>query len=348
MERLVDQDEPVCLFADGQGARQMERMGVKTSNGRFTGSVRPSLAEIDPWGVLVGSSENTDTYAFDLIAEAANRRIPSIGGVDGFANADSRFRGHSSLPLAHAPNWLLLPDEMTQREFVDLGFADDHAVVCGHPYYDKVREYGARLSVDDRTELRWTLFPKAQDRDIVVFLSEISGGLTPDQYLKSAAYTLAGRGLSVGRTEVVVEEFLDAAGELPQRPYLVLRLHPKNDEQGLRSYYPEFDEVNRGGQPLDVACVADLVVGMSTSLLVEAAIIGCQTLSILPRLIEREWLPTTAAGTTPTVFHRKDIGSAISAGLNGVTPQNTDELLPPGAAERALGALFEIREGCCA
>ena len=340
-EEMDNSSDSVHLFAQGLGAAQLDAMEVGHEVPGWV-DAHAAVSQLAPWGVLVGSSENLDTMAFDLIDAARQHGLPSIGGVDGPANAEMRFRGRGQEALRHAPDWLLFADRMTQEGFVSLGFAEDRTIICGHPYYDKVRERGDVLAREglDTVRRRVTL---AAERPVVVFLSEISGGLNPSQYEKSADYTLSGRGKSVGRTEIVIEEFLEAVDCLPERPYLVLRLHPKNDDTQLRPYYEEFDQVSRGGRALDVVFAADLVVGMTTSLLVEAALLGRATLSILPRTLERQWLLTTATGETPTAYRREDIVNGLTDGLSRCKPRSIDSLLPPGATRRAIRALSRIR-----
>ena len=46
---------------------------------------------------------------------------------------------------------------------------------------------------------------------------------------------------------------------------------------------------------------ADLVVGMNSAFLLEAAVLGCRTLSLQPGLRLHESLPTNLCGATPVV-----------------------------------------------
>ena len=333
----------VRLYAEGQGALRLASMGIPFDDAGALGSAASALERDGPWAVMVGTSENTDTTAFDLIAAARAAGVPSIAGVDNAANAEFRFRGLSDKPLAHAPDWLLLTDDLSRRHFAALGFAEDRIIVCGHPYYDTVREAGTALAVEGREVLRARLFPGAASRPVVVFLSEISGGLNPEQFIKSTDYTLDGRGKSTGRTQIVIEEFLDAVETLSERPYLVLRPHPKNTDAELAPYCGEFDTVSRGGESLETVFAADLVVGMTTSLLVEAALLDRATLSIVPRALERDWLPTTAAGFTPCVTGRAEIVSALAEALRSDGAADIGDLVPSGATGLALAALARVR-----
>lgn len=345
LSRLSVVREALSIYAESSGAAQLEAMGVPYRAAAEMGTAAEAVRCEAPWAVLVGTSENLDTTAFDLIAAARAAGVTSIGGVDGAANADFRFRGRSDDPLMHAPDLLLLTDDLSRKNFDALGFDADRIVVCGHPYYDKVREVGRALDREGRDALRPRLFPAAGARPIVVFLAEISGGLNPEQFARSDDYTLSGRGKARGRTEIILEEFLDAVREMAERPYLVLRPHPKSTDAELGSYYANFDHVSRGREPLETVFAADLIVGMSTSLLVEATLLGRPTLSIVPRALERDWLPTTAMGITPCITRRADIAPALVEGLKGADV-DIDGLFPSGAAARAVASLVRIRERC--
>lgn len=257
------------------------------------------LVKFSPRLVLVGTAENIDTLGLKLIAQAREHGIESIGVVDALSNAEHRFRGCSDSPLAFAPDWLLLPDEWTQAAFVALGYPFDRALVCGHPYYDYVLQVKNRLDAVGRANLRKQNFPYADGRFMIVFAAEISEGVNGQLYKRDVSYTLGGLGGSTRRTEIVLEEFLGAVALVSPRPYLILRLHPKNTLEEFQPYLNQFDEVSQGGDPHEMIYAADLIVGMTTLLLFEAALFGRPTLSIVPRVLEREWLSSVRSGVTP-------------------------------------------------
>lgn len=266
-----------------------------------------------PTLVMVGTSENPDTLGFELIKGAKKRNIENVGIIDAFVNAPYRFRGRSDNALHHAPNWLIVPDEWTKEAYINLDYDPSHIQVCGHPHYDKVYEISLQLKKENRLEMRRQLLPSYQkNQKVVVLLAEISSGLNPQQFIKNNDYTLSGRGKSVRRTDIVIEEFLDAIQTLQTRPYLILRLHPKNNKEEFSSYLEDFDYVSNSGSPLELIYTADLVVGMTTILLLEAAIIGCSTLSIVPRKSEKKWLPTIRSGMTHCATTRKEVKKKLS------------------------------------
>jgi hypothetical protein len=207
-----------------------------------------------------------------------------------------------------------VPDEWTKDQFVRIGARPDRTVVCGHPHYDHVLNLSRTWMPQDRQQMRERLLPGLQAQQaVVVFVSEGSAKLSLLSPPRSPrTYTMQGRGQSPGRTEIVIEELLTAVQTLPQRPYLVLRLHPKDQAADFQAYTAEFNHIDQISPPLELVFGADLVVGMTSMLLLEAALLGRRTLSVLLRPEERDWLPAIRQGVTPCVMHRSDLVTALA------------------------------------
>jgi hypothetical protein len=302
------------LLSAGSAREYLHERGLSTVEVPRSTTAEQVLHACDPHLLLVGTAENPATFGLELIRQARQRALESVGVVDLQAHADYRWRGSSTTALAYAPDWLVVPDAWTQEAYVGLGYPRQQTVICGHPHYDRVRAIGVHLAQEERQTLRQRVLPgAAAKRPVVVFLAEVSTGLNPSQYQRSSAYTLTGRGTSPERTAVVLEEFLDAMALLSPRPYLVLRLHPKNTPDEFAAYLPAFDLVSRGGMPYELVYAADLVVGMTTMLLFEAALMGRPTLSIVPRAVEQTWLPGLQTGLIPCVGTRSALRKTLRA-----------------------------------
>jgi hypothetical protein len=265
--------------------------------------------------LVVGTSENPRTAAFELVHAARAAGVPSVGVVDAAANAAYRFRGETTDPLAHAPDWLLVPDSATHAAFAALNYPTEQIVVSGHPQHETVTELARRLDAEGRDMVRRRVLPDAGDRHVVMFAAEVSTGLNAEQYRRSREYTLHGSAASDDRTSIVLDEFLMAVDSLSERPYLVLRLHPKNDMVEFARYLGAFDHISAHGSPLEAAFAADVVVGMTSMLIMEAALMGVATLSIVPRLAEADWLTAIAAGMTPCATRRDAVAPLLRAAL---------------------------------
>ncbi len=335
------------LFADGTARDHLRSCGGSPEARRPGSSAAALLAEIKPSAVMVGTAENPDTLGLELVAAARRAGIDSVGVVDAPANPDRRFRGRGAEPLAYAPDWLLVPEPWTREAFVALGYAPRQVLACGHPHYERVRRVAADLTREGRAAVRARVLPGIPpDQSLVVFASESS--TKPDLLRKAAsgAYTFTGRGEALGRTQIILEELLDAAELIEPRPHLVLRLHPKNTPDEFTPYRPELDEVSHGGSPLELIYAADLVAGMTSMLLLEAAIMGRPTLAIVPQAAELEWLPGARLGLTRCVTSRAELRAALLTMLRGSDRAEAQDssCIPAGALGRVTEFVVNLME----
>lgn len=286
--------------------------------------------------LLVGSSEDPDCVAHELVDAARAAGIPSLGVVDMKVNADRRFRGRGNDPLGHAPDWLAVTDAAAALAYSSLGYPRDRLLVVGHPHYDQVRAQSRKFEAQDRAHLHKSAYPSApQGRPVWLFLAEGVDQLNPSVSFRGPDYTLHGRGKNDFRSVIVLEELLDAAAALSPVPWIVLRLHPKNRAEDFIDLVPELGMVSQGGDPLPLVWAADFVFGMTTMLLLETYLLGRPHLSILPRCSERAWLPTIEDGLTGSVCSRDELKRILASGCAGFAAG--EDRLPSGAVENLLG-----------
>ena len=344
-EALQNQGLTVRLLATGAASAQLEVLGVQFQFLPLEISAERVVSQYRPRLILVGTSENLDTLGLELVVRGKACRIPTVGVVDGAANAGFRFRGRGNSALTYAPDWLFVPDEGVYSNYGELKFPRSQIKVCGHPHYDRVVRERARFSAVGRDFLRREMFPSASpERPILLFATELSDGLDPTQFVRSESYTLAGRGTSEMRTEIVLEEVLDAAKEMSPRPYLVLRLHPNEDAEAYRMYSDEIDTFSEGGSSLEAIFASDLVIGMTSILLIEAILLYKTTISIVPREMERAWLSSVGPGITPCVTTRGEIVPEIlrALGSSGPDPRNVDAVFPLGSTSNVVANVLHV------
>ena len=323
---LAERGVPTQLVTAGSATDYLQHRGISSEVVAFSSTAAEVLGQSYPRVLLVGTSENRDSLGLALVARARSIGIESIGVVDSVANVAYRFRGWSDSALAFAPDWMLVPDQRTSDAYVALGYPDRRVVICGHPHYDYVRTVEQQQSMRGRAVVRTAVLPRApSDGVVMVFAAEVSDGLNPEQFHRSVEYTLEGRGVSNRRTDIVLEEFLDSLHTIRPRPYLVLRLHPKNTLDEYTDYLHEFDYVSTGGDHLELIYAADLVVGMTSMLLMEAVLMGRPTISIVPRRIEKDWLPSIGSGATLCATTRSEVRSTIKSLVDVKSPISCDD-----------------------
>lgn len=338
-ERLRQRGTPLQLYAAGAAVGLLRDRGIAAATLHADDDVLAG----DPRLLLTGTSENPISPAFDMIGRARRAGLPSIAIVDSMANSAYRFRGTGDDALAHAPDRLMVPDAATRQAYVDLGFDAAAIDVVGHPNDDRIRELAAGLAAIGREGARAATIRAGADRFVIVFVSEISDGLDAQQYRRSADYTLAGTGKSDLRTAIVIEELLGAISTLEAeglpRPLLVLRRHPKESSADLGELADRFDEISTGGNPHLLIYGADLVLGMSSMLLAEAAQLGRPTLAVLPRGIERDWLAAVRDGLVPAVTDSTGLRDALREHLSG---RGRPVVETPQAADSAVERIIEV------
>jgi len=347
VDMLIEQDASLVIFGVGVGARQLSERGYLVIQPPSEQDAEKTLRAYGCNLLIIGTCEDKHTPAFGLVRAARLAGIQTLGVVDAAVNAQFRFRGSSDVPLAHVPDWMIVPDEATADAFDQLGFPRGRISIVGHPARDlaRRRSQSLRLAVDDGCRAR------TQNKYRIVFVSELSDGLDQGQYTRTKDYTLMGRGTSSARTAIVAEELLDALLRL--RDYhgiystLVLRLHPKQAKSDFGALSDEFDEISIGGDPLEVVATADLVVGMTSMLLLQAHDMGLNCLSILPREQEKSWLADVALGVIPSVTER----SSLRASLLNLLLSNPESAIAKEAVEARsdtvvamMAFLADIRE----
>lgn len=342
--RLAEAGVVTQVVACGLACAHLDRLGMPFT--RWPGSAAEVLDRFDPLVVVTGTSDNERSPAFPLIEAARQRGLLTVGGVDSPADADRRFSGESGRPLRYAPDWVTVPDQATRAAFLAFGLGAERVVAVGNPLCDLIRARRPGLE-RQRDGLRTALFPDAAGRPLLVFLGEPVHRLAAERYARMRDWTLSGRGGANARTQVCAEEFLDAAARLPQHPYTVLRLHPKDRLDDYEPLQREFDAVSIGGDPAEVVAAADGVVGITSTLLMEAALLGSPTGAIVPYVGECQRLPMLAAGAIPWTARAEEVTPLLAwvlAQPRGCADTALDRLYPPGATATLTALLRQLLE----
>jgi len=266
-----------AVIAAGAAIGILRQRGIHHSvlgNGVSDASI---LTRTKPRVLIAGTASNPGTRGLTLITAARRAGVPTIGVVDAAMNAGMRFRGYGNEPMAHAPDWVLVPDEWTRSEYLRLGLASDRVITAGNPHYDFVRAFAETWDRATRRAFRRRFFAKAPPRARVwVFVSEGADR----------------------RSELVLEKVLAALDSVKQerRPYFVLRIHPRDRTKDYAAYRRKVDMISQTEPTLELVYAADVVVGLTSMLLTEAQILGRQVLPFVPRAEERPWLPGVRLG----------------------------------------------------
>ena len=346
LPELVRQSWGAKLYASAVACDWLRLRGVVFSECAAGADGLTLLSETNPRCVLVGTAANPETLGLHLIDAARIAGIPSVAFIDALMGAANRFRGVGCDALAHAPDWLLVPDRMTRDAFVGLGYPQRRITVCGHPQYDETRAVALQWEgAGGPGSFRKRLFPDvASGRRILTFVSEGAPryGRLPQR--SSNEYGFTGRGVHKERTKIILEEVLDAISVLAERPYVVFRAHPTESIDAYAEYKTEIDFFSSGGLPLELVYATDLTVGMTSMLLLEAALLGRPSLAVLAHVSEADLLPSVRNGLTPCVLNRQDLHKILPDLLctDSAFASSEGNMLVSDAAVRVTRALSSI------
>lgn len=331
------------VFATGFAEKIFQARGEAYHKGIDQSEVEAMIDRYQPRLILVGTASNLDSTGLLLVDIAKRKGIQTVGAVDAAMNAEQRFSGHSQNPLAHIPDWILAPDNITAEAFVSFGVPFERIFVTGNPHFSYVAD--SRLAwAGQRAALRCQMFPDAPpDREILLFAAEGSSRVHGESPERRACYGLLGRG-GQGRTEIALEETLLALGDVSPRPYVVLRIHPKDRPEDYATYAEEIDLLSSGGDSLKMLFASDMVIGTTSMLMTEAVILGCPTVAIILTDGEERWLPSMGIGLTHVARSRSEVRTLMRE-MPGSTHSKVDALAVTylaGSRERVVNVLAQL------
>ena len=234
--------------------------------------VRAALADLHPDAVVTGVFGPRDGQLdHRLIRAARHAGIQSVGVLDAWMNYATRFSDpDTGDPLAFLPDLLAVPDQGTVAELVAEGIPAERQRVTGHPFLGVLRR-----QVSDEPHirgLRQAVGVQPGERCLVFFSEPVRWG--------------ADEGLSepVGYDEIEVFDLLcRALAAHPELALLVVREHPRHASLTVPDRIGPIRVVrNQSAPALDLLLAADVVIGMSSTLLVYAYVAGRRVVAIQP------------------------------------------------------------------
>lgn len=261
----------------------------------------PSAIEIErrwrasdrPGAVLTGTSLD-GTVEAALWALAAKDGVPALAWIDQWMNLDRRFR-------RGRPAWVAALDIGQRDALLALGFEESQILLGGHPHLHAVLSRPIKAAERDPRDGALT----------VLFASESyaedyrTGRLSPLGYDEHEVFDIAACGIEA------------AALELPDRRIdLVVKFHPLEGEPARF-----VDAIRSRPWPANVrarwlpgtasgqraAADADIVIGMSSMLLLEALLMGRTVLSLTPGLRGEDPFIASRLGAV-LAAHERDAG----------------------------------------
>lgn len=227
---------------------------------------------------------------------AKRQGIPSIGVLDQWQYYALRFSGPGpDESLHYLPDWVTAMDEEAKRGLVEAGVPEGCIVITGQPAFDRLRHVREADNPESRAGLRSTI-GVAPNARLMCFVAESFAGVFGDRLGYTEHSALCGL---IG----VCRRLVAGSG----RPmHLAVKLHPENTPeqfswlsavslpQGLRL------TMHRREPPsIPLLMASDVVVGMTSVLLVESILLGRPTVSFQPGARQTDGLIATVIGAIP-------------------------------------------------
>ncbi len=241
------------------------------------------------------------------------------------------------------PSFFFIMDELAKAEMSALGIDRKRLVVTGQPFFDYIRKAGDKFAAQEIEELRRAL---TENRGGMVFvfasqpLTNIhrQNGMAEDHW---------------GYTErTVFQSLVTCLGRLVEdleaRVTLVIRLHPKDKPdayQDIISVCPQSVDVvfDRETDSTLLLKAADLVIGMFSMVLLEAAILETPFISVQIGLKRENPLILDRLGLTRSILSDGQLEKALRKVMNGEKQEGPDLPFEFGATERIVQYLEAYR-----
>lgn len=256
--------------------------------------------------IFTDTSDQNEIH-FYLWRQSENLGIPSLSILDSWVWYARRFTDREG--EMHYPAKMGMIDEFAVGEAVNDGLPADKMAITGHPRFDRLKSEWEtdRPSFENDLRKKYRL-----DEGVlsVLFVSE--------------AISRFGFEGEVGYDErSILEEVcraLQAGGRALDKIRLLVKPHPDDYIDRLEDVLEGFElpwYMVDESETIPALKLADLVVGMSSIILVDAVMVGKPTLSVqLGRRCE-DWLMTNNAGITQAILTEQQLRDKIDSFFEG-------------------------------
>jgi len=231
--------------------------------------------------------------------------ILTVGVLDQWQNYGLRFSGPGSNErLAYLPDYILVMDELAKDEMIKEGIPEELIVITGQPAFDKIIEEHKILSSQINK-----IKNKLQISDNFTVITFVAESLKKDF------------GDRLGYDEQSTLGFLgDVLDEICERNkdlqiYFIIKLHPENKYEEFEWALSRWSSlkkqiIEKELSSCEVIEISDLVVGMTSIMLVEAILVSKITVSLQINSLVDSQLVATKTGAVPFIKDKK-IGRQI-------------------------------------
>ena len=290
------------------------------------------LADREPTALVASTSWGPGRPEPAFLEAARALTLPSLSVVDFWSNYRERFLPTTGDSLV-LPDRIAVMDERARQEAIEAGLPESLVVALGNPHHERLLARFAGWDRAARLEFRESMrLPR--NATVVLFASQPIEALYGD---------------ALGYTEQTVSALVAASldqvsGWLGHPIQLVVRPHPRGGRLSLPANCAGGGiRTAAEGDPIEWCLAADLVVGMSSALLFDTALLGGRVVSVQPGLRGPDLLPTNRMGLSDAVFQAEAVPGALYRALARPAQSGHPQALS-GLRAAAFGATDRLVE----
>lgn len=231
--------------------------------------------------------------------------ILTVGVLDQWQNYGLRFSGPGSNErLAYLPDYIFVMDELAKDEMIKEGIPEELIVITGQPAFDKIIEEHKILSSQINKIKNKLQIP--DNFTVITFVAESLKKDFGDRLGYDEQSTL-------GFLGDVLDEICERNKDL--QIYFIIKLHPENKYEEFEWALSRWSSlkkqiIEKELSSCEVIEISDLVVGMTSIMLVEAILVSKITVSLQINSLVDSQLVATKTGAVPFIKDKK-IGRQI-------------------------------------
>lgn len=236
---------------------------------------------------------------------AKKRGIPSVAALDQWNNYTLRFSGpDKGEELKYFPDVVAIMDAFALCEMAEEGIPENILRITGQPALeDLMKSREELLALRDGIRARLNVGPETK---LVLFASECIGRDFHGEFGFNEKMTF----------DMTLASLKRVAAETGMRLHLGIKLHPENviedigtgEAEIASAASPVSISVHRSEIPYrQLIVAADVVVGMTSMLLVESAVLGVPVVSVQPNATPKARLVLTAQNLIPRIERQVEL-----------------------------------------
>lgn len=244
-------------------------------------NIKSFLEKNKPDCIISGTS--ADDFTEKYIWKAARElEIPTIAILDQWINYGIRFSNYNINEISlferdkicsFLPNIICAMDEYAKKEMILDGIPEERIVVCGQPYFESLIKNKVEMNQKEKLIQKYGI---NDDEILIIFASEPITQAYGVDYFGYTQKTILNN---------LVIALKDLKENINKKIFLIIRPHPKEDEENYFEYEKNSDNnikyvIDKESPARILLERANLVCGITSMFLIESVILNKPTLSI--------------------------------------------------------------------